>query len=316
MPFVDFVDLLISIKTKNGTFICAQDNGTVDTQKQVGPWEKWSVISHNDGRFSFKSAHGKYLRAEPVRIGIPTDKIPSPFLVEPIAKVDQADKIDFWEKFEVVDHGNDVYSFKTHHGTYLRGDDDRKVSCHDHSIKEREKFTVEVVSECLEVYDVKYNLNHHQILSTIPKSIGTQTVSNSSDIQQSMSISISQQYSTKHSFTQTYGLKLGVKATGEIGIPFVANGKIEISAEISGSWTIGEEETVTKTFQATLPLLVPPHSRISSRVTFNESSMYVDWTAKASWSGMSGKVAKDISGVWRGVTLSDVHYTVDSAVRI
>ena len=49
---------------------------------------------------------------------------------------------------------------------------------------------------------------------------------------------------TKH-WTSTWGIKLGIKAGGEAGVPLLAKGKWEVSAETSFSYAWGKSETTT-----------------------------------------------------------------------
>jgi hypothetical protein len=169
------------------------------------------------------------------------------------------------------------------------------------------------VSDCLEVYDVVYQTDLSKIFDTKPVSLASQSVSNYSDTPQTMTIQITQSYNTTSSWSQTDGITVGAKTSFQTGIPFIAEGKIEISASETHSWTSGTSETTTQTFTASVPVTCPAKSKISSRVTFHQSKMDIPWRAKAAWRAVTDQTSvTDIGGTWDGTTVYDVQYTIDA----
>jgi len=306
MPFSDYSNLLIAIKTWRNTFVRADDSGSmpgVNQQTSIGAWEKWGVIPQSDGTFAFKSAHGRYMRADD------SGSMPG---------VNQQTSIGAWEKWTAIENvtGSGVYSFKSAHNKYLRAGDKGEMN-QQTSIGAWEKFTIQVVSDCLEVYDVVYSIDQAKIFDTQPKSLASQSLSNSSEISQSMNIQIQEQYQTKSSWSQKDGIKVGVKVSMKAKIPFVGESGIDVSTEYSHEWTSGTEETKTQTFSATLPLVVPAKSRCTARVTFHESKMDIPWKAKAAWRGVDdARSVTNIGGTWDGTSVYDIQYTVDAPVHL
>jgi len=306
MPFSEYNNLVIAIKTWRNTFLRADDSGGmpgVNQQTYVGPWEKWGVLQQGDGKFAFKSAHNKYMRA------IDGNNMPG---------INQQTSIGDWEKWQVEETvpGSGLYWFKSAHGRFLRAGDDNNMN-QQTSVGPWEKFTIQVVSDCLEVYDVVYKIDQAKIFDTQPKSLATQSMSNNSNDSQTMNVQISEQYQTKSSWSQKDGVKVGVKVGFKAGIPLLGDSSVEVSTEYSHEWTSGTEETKTQTFTATLPMVVPAKSRCSSRVTFHESKMDIPWSAKAAWRGVDdARSVTVIGGTWSGTTVYDIQYTIDSPVHL
>jgi len=299
----DFFGLQVAIRSFHGTYFRAHPGGEgagLDLQTQVGPWEKFSLEDQGNGKVAIKTAHGTFLRSHPGGEG---------------AKVDLQTKVGPWEQYEIT-YSVGIWTIKSAHGTFLRshpGGEGANVDLQT-QVGPWEKYTFEVVSEALEVFDVVYALDHAKILATVPKSIASQTMTNNSELEQSMTVQINQTLTTKFSWSQKDGVKVGLKTTLKTGIPFLAEGKVEISAEYSHEWTSGSEESKSSSFTASLPMKVPAMSRQTARVTYHESNMEVPWKAKCSWKGTTA--VKEIAGVWGGVSVHDVQATIDAAVKL
>ena len=55
----------VSLRGCHGKYLVAEKDGSVNADRTaVGPWEKFTLITHPDGSVSFRSHHGKYLVAE------------------------------------------------------------------------------------------------------------------------------------------------------------------------------------------------------------------------------------------------------------
>jgi len=301
MPFSDYDGLFIAIRTWRNTFLRAEDGGQVNQQTFIGPaWERWGVLKQSDGKFAFKSCHNRYMRALDVGGGI-----------------NQQSFIGDCEKWQVEETvpGSGLYSFRSGLATYLRAGADDHMN-QQTFVGPYEKFTIEVVSDCIEVYDMVYMIDQAKIFDTQPKSLAAQTMSNNSNNPQTMSIKISEQYQTKSSWSQSNGVKVSAKAELRAGVPIIGEAKVEVSTEYTHEWTSGTEETKTQTFTANLPMLVPAKSKCASRVTFHESKMDIPWTAKTAWKGVDGRSVTTIGGTWSGTTVYDIQYTIDAPVTL
>ncbi|HBY61106.1 MAG TPA: hypothetical protein DEH78_14890, partial [Solibacterales bacterium] len=76
-------------------FLCAVDDGSIDSRAAAGPWELWRIEKTHDGKVTLKSnAHNRYLRALPERPADPNGMFNAP--------VGQGNGAGEWEQWEIV----------------------------------------------------------------------------------------------------------------------------------------------------------------------------------------------------------------------
>jgi len=95
-----------SLGTTNGYFLCAENGGgsyVACDRPEAGPWEQWTVHTHEDGRVSLQSENGFFVCAE----------------LDGTVNANRAHVGD-WEKFEIEVRDDLIVSFKTAHGSYLQ----------------------------------------------------------------------------------------------------------------------------------------------------------------------------------------------------
>lgn len=92
------------IKTDHNTYIRANPDGKVDTQKIPGSTESWTLQYLSNGKVMFKSSFGTYIRAMP---GNP-------------ANCDLVKKPSDATTFEVIRNDDGTFSYKTFYNTYMR----------------------------------------------------------------------------------------------------------------------------------------------------------------------------------------------------
>ncbi|KAL3687686.1 hypothetical protein R1sor_013995 [Riccia sorocarpa] len=308
----EYLDLSVSIKSSHGTYLRAHPGGErskVDLQTVVREWEEFVIQKLDDKMYSIKSCHGTYLRAHPGGQG---------------SRVDLQTKVDAWEKFVFEPMGDGWWSIKSWHRTYLRahpGGTGSKVDLQN-QVKAWEKFHIDVVHEVDRVVDLKYDINSARTLSTgTIEAVGSQTCSNKSDVELTMTLNMQVQYNRKYSWIQKTGLKvdtkLGLKLDTRTGVPFIRDdGRVdvstEVSREISSEFGSGKDVMEKVTFTANLPLRVPPLCSMSAQASFEESVIEVPWTANVLFVGSS--VTRKISGVWKGSCIHNVTYITDLPV--
>lgn len=98
------VSPVVALKSRtNYKYLTAHSYGGVSANAAtVQAWERWAAIRLDDGKYAFRSYHGKYLKANP------TDS------VEATAAV-----VGNWEKFDVAELSAAVWQIKNYHGKYL-----------------------------------------------------------------------------------------------------------------------------------------------------------------------------------------------------
>ncbi|KAI7981257.1 hypothetical protein LOK49_Contig55G00005 [Camellia lanceoleosa] len=73
-------------------------------------------------------------------------------------------------------------------------------------------------------------------------------------------------------------LKLGVKTTIETGIPFVADGEVQISAEFTGAYMWGETELSTNLVETVYKVTILPMTRVKESLMATRGSCDVPFS--------------------------------------
>ena len=160
--------------------------------------------------------------------------------------------------------------------------------------------------------DVHYDISSHRTVSE--KLVGLKEVivrNDSAKATTTPSATLTYTYASTKNWSNTAGLKVGVKASFKTGIPFISEGKLEVSVEGSYSYTWGETSSKSVTDSWVVPVQVPPKSRVRVQGTVTESVIDVPYTANilARRSDGTIRTLQNISGVYRGVVVGRL--TVD-----
>lgn len=169
--------------------------------------------------------------------------------------------------------------------------------------------------ETFSLESVSYKLEAGDILKTLPSFVDEITVNNFTPIQQSMTANFSRRASESSSFSKTKGLSLNVSLSSGIGVPILAEGKLNVSTTTSSSWTYGKTETQEDGRSYSFPLIVPANSTYKARVTV---AMY-DATATylATYKGDTTGKKLILIGKWHGIKAGTITYDIfDKTGRI
>lgn len=161
---------------------------------------------------------------------------------------------------------------------------------------------------------VDFDINHINYLvdKAIIESDGRfslyrQTVSNKSDVEQVSTISGSETVSESSGWNDTLGFKAGVKTEFKAGIPILAEGKIEVSAEVSNTYQWNGSTTTTKTWGFNTSLKVPPHETGSVIVSVSIATIIVPYQMHGTFIHKSGKRSQGvIEGIYTGTNSNDL----------
>ena len=127
----------ISIRTAHGRFLRAVDSGDVDNAAETAAeWETWYPEASADGTYTFRSVHGKFLRADAGGEG---------------AICNQADAAGAWEQWTIAPTGFDAFlgrpvNLRSAHNTCVRahpGDDGATVDLQSNAPAEWESLVFE-----------------------------------------------------------------------------------------------------------------------------------------------------------------------------
>lgn len=120
-----------------------------------------------------------------------------------------------------------------------------------------------------------------------PNIIGSFHFLNDSSATQEQTIQTSKKTSATFQWSVTEGIKVGAKVSGSVGLPLVAEGKVEASIELNFSSTQGQSETVEQQWSFSSKIPVPPMSVITADVTVMEDTYSPEFTAVIELTGNS-----------------------------
>ncbi|KAF3484075.1 hemolytic lectin LSLb [Arthroderma uncinatum] len=147
---------------------------------------------------------------------------------------------------------------------------------------------------------VEYKLDQGQIIASNTETIGTESVTNGSDINQTVEFELSDTKSTSTNFEHSHGFTVGVEVSGKVEIPFVAEGELKVSASTTHTWTWGKTETESKTFTSKFSAAAPPHKKVTATASITRATVEVPYTMY--WRSVATGNEVSSSGTYRGVT--------------
>lgn len=105
-----------SFRTWQGLYLSAQPDGRLEANRSTeGPWELFDIEEQADGSLAFRSAHDRYLCAEPPEVGS--------------GVVCDRRAVGPWECWRAEPVAEGLYAFKSAHGGYLVVEIDQVVHC-------------------------------------------------------------------------------------------------------------------------------------------------------------------------------------------
>lgn len=164
-----------------------------------------------------------------------------------------------------------------------------------------------------EITKIDYDVANAKVLQSGPAELYRQTVTNHSTTAQTSTVSGSETVSETSGWSDSLGFKAGAKTSFKTGIPFIAEGEVEVSAEVSNTYTWNGSETRSKTWSFSTPVTVPPGGVTSVIITATMSTIAVPYTATGTAVFKSGaKVAGQITGLYTGTNSHDLTVTFAS----
>jgi hypothetical protein len=164
-----------------------------------------------------------------------------------------------------------------------------------------------------QISKIDYDVAHAEVLQSGPAELYRQTVTNRTTSAQTSTVSGSETVTETSGWSDSLGFKVGVKTSFETGIPFVAEGKVEVSAEVSNTYTWNGSQSTAKTWAFSTPVTVPPGGVSSVIITATMSTIAVPYTATGTAVFKSGaKVAGQITGLYTGTNSHDLTVTFAS----
>jgi hypothetical protein len=162
----------------------------------------------------------------------------------------------------------------------------------------------------LALTEMVYDLEHSTITPNGPDKGGAEVIAgpNDSKSEQTVTLILAYTETTATGYKTTTSLSLGSKFTGDIGIPGIAGGKVEVSTTMTQSfeWNKTTTKSVAQTFQ--LPVKVQPKESVVGKMTWSESSISVPYRFKGTATFKSGKkLPVSVRGIYEGIASHALH---------
>src|SRR5258708_5640422 len=114
----------------------------------------------------------------------------------------------------------------------------------------------------IDVSNVSFDLDHAVIGPPQVVDQSTQVLTNHTHTEQEITFKFEIDYTETRNWSTTLGIKGGIQTTITVGLPIIAEGKIQIASEVSSSITWGTAVTIARKYSAEIPVKIPPHSKV------------------------------------------------------
>jgi hypothetical protein len=162
----------------------------------------------------------------------------------------------------------------------------------------------------IEISSIKYDVAAGKIIQTTPAELYRQTVVNQTSQPQTSSVSGSQSVSETSGWSDSLAVKVGVSTTFKTGIPFVAEGNISVSVDVTNTYTWNGSTTQTKTWSFNTPVTVPGNTTYVALIAATVSTISVPYVMTGTLILKSGaRVPGIINGLYIGTNSHDLTVT-------
>lgn len=156
--------------------------------------------------------------------------------------------------------------------------------------------------------DFEYQFPDPKDINQKPFAINTTTLENPTTVTMEQRIGVSYKYGKTQSWTTSSELKLGAKATIKGGTPNVSEFGVELSAELSTKFEVGESRTEEVTEEWDVIIHVPKQTNVRMTATIRKPEIKIPFTAtKRTIKSDGSEVSERVSGVYEGVSAYDFH---------
>ena len=163
------------------------------------------------------------------------------------------------------------------------------------------------IVDITEITKIEYDLEAISILHSSPMELYRQVVSNDTDQSQSSTISGSESVTETSGWSDSLAVNVGANTTFKTGIPFIAEGKVTVSVEVTNTYTWNGSTSKTKTWGFNTPASVPAHKTIVCLVSVTTSTISVPYTLTGTAVLKSGaKLPITVQGTYIGTNSHDL----------
>ncbi|KAJ7301694.1 hypothetical protein DFH08DRAFT_906498 [Mycena albidolilacea] len=163
------------------------------------------------------------------------------------------------------------------------------------------------IYEDMDVVKVEYTLDQGKIMASTPTVLASQTLFNTTDIEQEMNYSMNETITETTSFSHTEGFSLTVGMSFSAGVPLFGESEFHMDLSVSTSMSWGKESSFQKSFTAEFPVKAAPHSSVRAVSTVHVGTLEVPYTMTLR-SRRTG-ITVVSSGTWHGVSAWNLSHT-------
>jgi Clostridium epsilon toxin ETX/Bacillus mosquitocidal toxin MTX2 len=157
-----------------------------------------------------------------------------------------------------------------------------------------------------EIASIDYDLAHGQILSDTPETAWSEELTNDTSVSQTTAYQHTTSLATSSGWSDSLAIKVGTQTTFSTEIPFLDAG-IQLSIEVTSTFTWNGSTTTTTTDQVSVPVTVPAHSKVTATGIFTHTTLSVPYAMQGNFVYKSGKKAPGtIYGTYVGISAHDV----------
>ncbi|XP_062294396.1 natterin-3-like [Scomber scombrus] len=167
------------------------------------------------------------------------------------------------------------------------------------------------------ISDVRYKIDAAERFQHPPEIMGTSTIINNECRDVTKTSTISNTYEEEKRWDTSTAISAGVTASISAGIPLIGETGIEVSTEVTNTFSSGTTLKVSKNLAVTVEVPVPPNHSCAVSVVGHRYSANIPYTARLTRIYRNGKTrSTTITGVYKGVNVVDFKSVVDRCVPI
>ncbi|XP_053194965.1 natterin-3-like [Scomber japonicus] len=167
------------------------------------------------------------------------------------------------------------------------------------------------------ISDVRYRIDAAKRFKHPPEVMGTSTIINNECSEVTKTSKISNTYVEEKRWDTSTAISAGVRVSISAKIPLISETGIELSTEVTNTFSKGTTLKVSINLVVEVEIEVPPNHSCSVSVVGHKYSMNIPYTARLTRTYRNGKTrSKTITGKYYGVNVVDFKSVVDRCVPI
>ncbi|KAI8553384.1 hypothetical protein RHMOL_Rhmol05G0011600 [Rhododendron molle] len=178
------------------------------------------------------------------------------------------------------------------------------------TISKEARLVVEELVVSREIYNVNFHLLDARIYNQSIVTMVTKTATNDTQESNTATLKFLRNETKSSTWTGSVSFKLGVKTEIQTGIPFIVEGKVEVSAEFTGSYQWGETVTTENQVETEYTFSMPPMSKVTVSLLATQGSCDVPYSYTQRDTLMNGEqvIHNFDDGVYTGINSFNFFY--------